>query len=79
MQSNDSANLTSHAMNSLRRRKFIDRRPVQILSDTESFPSDNLFITPLGTDWLIRNGRKKDPARAESTTDGLFFLATRDL
>jgi hypothetical protein len=58
MRDNDSAHLTSHAMNALKRRGFIERKPVYLTEGPNYFVSDNLFITPLGEQWLIRNGKR---------------------
>ena len=40
--------LTSHAMNALKRRRFIERKPVQISEGNELHISENLFITRTG-------------------------------
>ena len=48
--------LTSHAMNALKRRRFIERRPVQISAGNELYLSENLFLTRTGKDWLVRHG-----------------------
>ena len=58
MSDNQSAHLTSHAMNSLKRRGFIERRLVNVREGIETFVSDNLFLTLLGEQWLNRNGKK---------------------
>jgi hypothetical protein len=58
MQTRNAAHLTSHAMNALRRRQFIERKPVQISQGNELHLSENLFITRAGQDWLIRHGKR---------------------
>lgn len=64
MRARDSAHLTSHAMNALRRRRFIERKPVQISQGNELHISENLFLTRAGQDWLLRNGRRATTHRS---------------
>jgi hypothetical protein len=68
MQARGFANLTSHAMNTLRRRQFIERKPVQIGQGNELYISDNLFLTHAGRDWLMRNGKKSTMHRSTTRT-----------
>jgi hypothetical protein len=75
MQANDSAHLTSHAMSSLKRRKFIDRRPVSVTDGGESYLSDNLFITWSGKNWLLRHGKRDHSLRSNSTANEIFMAA----
>ncbi len=58
MRDNELAHLTSHAINALKRRGFLERRSTSLTAGTESFISDNLFLTPLGEQWLIRSGKR---------------------
>jgi hypothetical protein len=64
MQARGSAHLTSHAMNALKRRRFIERKPVQISQGDELHISENLFITRAGQDWLTRHGRRSTTHRS---------------
>jgi hypothetical protein len=75
MQSNDSAHLTSHAMNALKRRKLIERRSVQVVDGNELYISENLFITRLGEEWLIRHGKRKSLIRSTSAIQDLSLTA----
>lgn len=59
MKESESAHLTSHAMSSLKRRKFIEKRPIQMREGNESYISENLFVTDSGESWLLRHGRRK--------------------
>jgi hypothetical protein len=68
MQARGYANLTSHAMNTLRRRQFIERKPVQISQGNELYISDNLFLTRAGQDWLMRNGKRSTTHRSTTRT-----------
>jgi hypothetical protein len=54
MKIHDSAHLTSHAMNSLKRRRFIEKKPIQLSHGDEVHFSENLFLTDAGKDWLMR-------------------------
>jgi hypothetical protein len=66
MQTRGSAHLTSHAMNALKRRRFIERRAVQITQGNELHISENLFLTRAGQEWLLRHNRRS--AAHRSTT-----------
>jgi hypothetical protein len=68
MQTHASAHLTSHAMNSLKRRGFLERKPVQINQGNEIHISENLFITRDGQDWLLRHGRRATTHRSTTRT-----------
>ena len=68
MQARGFANLTSHAMNTLRRRQFIERKPVQISQGNELYISDNLFLTRAGHDWLMRYGKRSTTHRSTTRT-----------
>jgi hypothetical protein len=72
MQTRDSAHLTSHAMNSLKRRKFIERRPVPVTNGAEGYISDNLFITWSGKNWLLQNGQRANSLRSQSSVHNLI-------
>ena len=72
MRDNESTHLTSHAMNALRRRGFIERRPVSLTTGNERVISDNLFLTPLGEQWLNRNGRRTGSRRSKVPTGEIF-------
>ena len=76
MRACNAAPLTSHAMNALKRRRFIETKPVQISQGNELHISENLFITRAGADWLIRHGKK---ATAQRTTarSRARFISTR--
>jgi hypothetical protein len=73
MKIRDSAHLTSHAMNALRRRSFIERRPVQISYGNEIHISENLFLTRAGKDWLIRHNRRITTHRSTTRTRDLLL------
>jgi hypothetical protein len=64
MRTCDAAHLTSHAMDALKRRRFIERKPVQISQGNELHISENLFITRAGQDWLIRHGKRSTTHRS---------------
>ena len=73
MKARDSAHLTSHAMSALRRRGFIERKPVQVSDGKELHTSDNLFLTRSGVDWLVRHRKRKAPAhRFGSRSHGIY-------
>jgi hypothetical protein len=74
MQSRNSAHLASHAMNALKRRGFIEKGPVQISEGAERHIVENLFLTRLGEEWLIRHGVKATMHR--STTRIRAFTRT---
>ena len=73
MQTSESGHLTSHAMNALKRRGFIERKSVHIREGNELYISDNLFITREGEDWLLRNGKRAAPQRSGATMRDLFL------
>jgi hypothetical protein len=64
MRARDCAHLTSHAMNALKRRRFIERKPVQISHGNELHISENLFITRAGAEWLMRHGKRATTHRS---------------
>jgi hypothetical protein len=64
MQARSSAHLTSHAMNSLKRRRFIERKPVQLTQGNEVHISENLFLTRAGQEWLLRHGKRATTHRS---------------
>ena len=64
MRARDCAHLTSHAMNALKRRRFIERKPVQISQGNELHISENLFITRAGAEWLMRHGKRATTHRS---------------
>ena len=70
MRACNAAPLTSHAMNALKRRRFIQTKPVQIGEGNELYLSENLFLTRTGEDWLIRHGKRataqRTPARSRA-------------
>jgi hypothetical protein len=76
MRACNAAPLTSHAMNALKRRRFIETKPVQISEGNELHLSENLFLTRTGQDWLIRHGKR---ATAQRTTarSRARFISTR--
>jgi len=77
MKARNSAHLTSHAMNALKRRRFIERKPVQITEGNELHISDNLFITRAGEDWLLRHRRRSTVHRASAPPARQMFLNNR--
>ncbi len=72
MKIHDSAHLTSHAMNSLKRRQFIEKRPVQLSHGDEVHFSENLFLTHAGKDWLMRYHRHGASHRSTSRARNLL-------
>ena len=62
MKAHDSAHLTSHAMNALRRRGFIERKSVEIKDGNQLHVCDNLFLTGRGQDWLVRHRKRSTTA-----------------
>jgi hypothetical protein len=68
MQARGSAHLTSHAMNALRRRRFIERKPVQLTQGNEVHISENLFLTRAGQEWLLRHGKRASTHRSTMRT-----------
>ena len=76
MQACNAAPLTSHAMNALKRMRFIETRPVQIGEGNELYLSENLFLTRTGEDWLIRHGKRATAQRAPVRSRARF-VSTR--
>jgi hypothetical protein len=68
MQLRGSAHLTSHAMNALRRRQFIERKPVRLTQGNETHISENLFLTRAGQEWLLRHGKRATTHRSTMRT-----------
>lgn len=66
MKIHDSAHLTSHAMNSLKRRQFIEKKPIQLNYGNEVHFSENLFLTRAGKEWLMRYHRRAASHRSTS-------------
>src|ERR1700723_912534 len=73
MQATESGHLTSHAMNALKRRGFIERKTVQIREGAGLYASDNLFITHAGEDWLLRNGKRVTVQRSNAPSREMFL------
>ena len=74
MQAHESAHLTSHAINALRRRKLIEKRPVRVMDGPEPYISDNIFITQVGEEWLIRHGKRKNLQRSHFVANDRFVI-----
>jgi hypothetical protein len=72
MKARDSAHLTSHAMNALKRRGFIERKPVRVSDGIEEHTSENLFLTRSGADWLIRHTKRVTPAHRSTRFRGVY-------
>ncbi|WP_158792640.1 hypothetical protein [Granulicella sp. L60] len=73
MRERDSAHLTSHAINALKRRGLIARRSIQPDDDGPESPlSENLFLTREGKDWLHRHHRRSS-SRPHSSTSNTFL------
>ena len=76
MQACNAAPLTSHAMNALKRRRFIETKPVQIGEGNQLCLTENLFLTLAGEDWLSRHGKRattqRTPVRSRAR-----FISTR--
>lgn len=53
MQSRNAAHLTSRALASLKRRRFIERRSIQMREGDLRFSVDNVFLAPTGESWLV--------------------------
>lgn len=68
MQFRGSAHLTSHAMNALKRRQFIERKPVQLTQGNEIHISENLFLTRAGQEWLLSHGKRATTHRSTMRT-----------
>jgi hypothetical protein len=75
MQASESAHLTSHVMNSLKRRRFIERRPVSVSNGTDGYISENLFITWQGKNWLLQHSPRENSHRPNSTPSEFFMSA----
>jgi hypothetical protein len=73
MQACNAAPLTSHAMNALKRRRFIEIKPVQVSQGNEFHLSENLFLTRTGEDWLIRHGKRATAQRATARSRARFL------
>ena len=65
-----------HAMNALKRRRFIETKPVQVNAGNELRLSENLFLTRAGEDWLSRHG-KRASAHRPTARSRARFLSTR--
>ena len=76
VRARNAAPLTSHAMNALKRRRFIETKPVQVTEGNELPLSENLFLTRTGEDWLIRHGKRATAQRTTARSRALF-LSTR--
>jgi hypothetical protein len=74
MQAHESAHLTSHAINALRRRKLIEKRSVRVTDGPKFYISDNLFITQMGQEWLIRHGKRKNLQRSRFVANDRFVI-----
>jgi hypothetical protein len=72
MQNSECGHLASHAMTGLRRRRFIERRPVQIVEKNDVHTSENLFVTRTGKDWLARHGRRATARRTAAHSRAQF-------
>jgi hypothetical protein len=75
MQASESGHLTSHVMNSLKRRRFIERRPVSVSNGTNGYISENLFITWQGKNWLLQHSPRENSHRPNSTPSEFFMSA----
>jgi hypothetical protein len=73
MRERDSAHLTSHALNALKRRGLIARRSIQPNDGPESPLSENLFLTREGKDWLHRHHRRSSLQRSHSSISDTFL------
>ena len=73
MQSSESAHLTSHAMNSLKRRRFIERRAPSGTDGVDSSTSENLFITWSGKNWLLHHRQRAKTHRSNSSIRNLMM------
>jgi len=75
MQASESGHLTSHVMNSLKRRRFIERRPVSVTNGSDGYISENLFITWQGKNWLLQHSPQQNSHRPNSTPSEFFMSA----
>jgi hypothetical protein len=73
MQGCESAHLTSHAMNSLKRRRFIERRTPSGTDGADSNTSENLFITWSGKNWLLNHRQRAKSHRSNSSIRNLMM------
>jgi hypothetical protein len=73
MRASNAAPLTSHAMNALKRRGFIETKPVQVSEGNELHLSENLFLTRSGEDWLIRHGKRATTQRTTALSRARFL------
>jgi len=73
MRACNASALTSHAMNALKRRRFIETRPVQVSAGNELHLSENLFLTRTGEDWLIRHGKRVTAPRTTARARARFL------
>jgi hypothetical protein len=73
MRACNAAPLTSHAMNALKRRRFIETKPVQVSEGNELHLSENLFLTRAGQDWLIRHGKRATAQRTTARSRARFI------
>jgi hypothetical protein len=73
MKAHESAHLTSHAMNALKRRGFIERKSVEINEGNQLHVCDNLFLTRRGHDWLVRNRKRSATAHRSSSRPRELF------
>jgi hypothetical protein len=73
MQTSECGHLTSHAMNALKRRGFVERRQVPVSEGNELHISDNLFLTHKGEEWLIRHGKRMPAQRSGARSRELFL------
>ena len=76
MRACNAAPLTSHAMNALKRRRFIETKPVQISEGNELHLSENLFLPRAGEEWLTRHGKRPTLQRTTARSRALF-VSTR--
>jgi hypothetical protein len=76
MRARNAASLTSHAMNALKRRRFIESKSVQVDEGNELHTSENLFLTHTGEEWLMRHG-KKASSRSTIIRSRARFLSSR--
>lgn len=72
MRACNAATLTSHAMNALKRRRFIESKSVQVGAGNELHTSENLFLTRTGEEWLNRNRKRITAQRAPARSRALF-------
>ena len=74
MQAHESAHLTGHAINALRRRKLLEKRSVRVTKGPKPYISDNIFITQMGEEWLIRHGKRKNLHRSHFVANDRFVV-----